>query len=160
MPTPSITDITWRRVSPRYVLVEAVNGAIWTLLLAGVTIFLIVVVEAPLIAWIWPASLAGLCFIGIFFGIFRARAIRFALREDDFIVRRGVWFERTIAVPYGRMQLVDVERGPIMRLCGLSCVKMLTAAMTKAELPGLRVDEAEELRDHLVRVAETRRSGL
>lgn len=161
MPIPAMTELDWRRVSPRYMVVEAVGALLWMLFFAGLTVFLIVVVEAPLLGWIWPACCAALAFVSIFMSYFRARAIRYALREDDLIVRRGVWFEHTVAVPYGRMQLVDVRRGPIMRLCGLSSVKMITAAATtKAELPGLPVAEAESMRDHLVRVAETRRAGL
>lgn len=161
MPTPTMTELDWRRVSPRYIYVEAVSALIWTLIFVAITIFLIVVVEAPLIGWIWTAGLAGISFISIFFGVLRARAIRYALREDDLVVRRGVWFERTVAVPYGRMQLVDVQRGPIMRMCGLASVKLVTAAAsTEAELPGLPLADAEALRDHLVRVAESRRAGL
>jgi uncharacterized protein len=64
-------------------------------------------------------------------------------------------------VPYGRMQLVDINRGPIARLCGLSELKLVTAAAGSGVLiPGLPEATAEELRDSLVALAETRRAGL
>jgi len=64
-------------------------------------------------------------------------------------------------VPYGRMQLVDITRGPIARALGLADLKVVTAAAASAvTLPGLPIDEAERLRDELVALAETRRAGL
>jgi membrane protein YdbS with pleckstrin-like domain len=57
--------------------------------------------------------------------------------------------------------LVDISRGPLSRLLGLSDVRVVTAAAsTGMSIPGLPVVEAEELRDHLIAVAETRRAGL
>jgi membrane protein YdbS with pleckstrin-like domain len=91
----------------------------------------------------------------------RVRAIGYILREDDLLFRRGIMFERVIAVPYGRLQMVDVTRGPLLRALGLATLKFVTAsAATGVNLPGLRFEDAEALRDRLVELAETRRSGL
>lgn len=91
----------------------------------------------------------------------RVKAIGYVLRADDFLFRRGIMFERVIAVPYGRLQLVDVNRGPLLRALGLSTLKFVTAsAATGVQLPGLRQEDAETLRDQLVLLAESRRSGL
>ena len=38
----------------------------------------------------------------------RVRSIGYQLRDDDLVFRRGILFQRFVAVPYGRMQLVDV----------------------------------------------------
>ncbi|MCB1274608.1 MAG: PH domain-containing protein [Leucobacter sp.] len=91
----------------------------------------------------------------------RVRAIGYVLRDDDLLFRRGIMFERVVAVPYGRLQLVDITRGPLLRALGLATLKFVTAsAATGVSLPGLPVDQAEALRDRLVELAETRRSGL
>ena len=91
----------------------------------------------------------------------RVKALGYMMREDDFLFRRGIMFERIIAVPYGRLQLVDVTRGPLLRALGLANLKFVTAsAATGVQLPGLTVEAAEQLRDELVQLAETRRSGL
>ena len=59
------------------------------------------------------------------------------------------------------MQLVDINRGPIARLCGLSELKFVTAAAASGVvIPGLPEQVAEELRDTLVSLAESRRAGL
>jgi protein-disulfide isomerase len=53
------------------------------------------------------------------------------------------------------MQLVDINRGPLDRACGLSELKFVTAAAaTGVTIPGLPEAEAEELRDSLVALAE------
>ena len=48
----------------------------------------------------------------------RVRAIGYQLRDDDLLFRRGIMFQRFVAVPYGRMQLVDINRGPLARASG------------------------------------------
>jgi uncharacterized protein len=64
-------------------------------------------------------------------------------------------------VPYGRMQLIDVNRGPVSRILGLAELKFLTAAAsTGVSIPGLPIADAEVLRDRLVELAESRRTGL
>jgi membrane protein YdbS with pleckstrin-like domain len=91
----------------------------------------------------------------------RVKAIGYGLRDDDVVVRRGILFRRQVAAPYGRLQLVDISRGPLTRLLGLSELRVVTAAASSGvTIPGLPIAEAEELRDHLIAVAESRRAGL
>jgi membrane protein YdbS with pleckstrin-like domain len=91
----------------------------------------------------------------------RVLAIGYQLREDDLLFRRGILFQRFVAVPYGRMQLVDINRGPLSRMLGLSELKFVTAAAsTGVTIPGLLEADADALRDRLVALAETRRAGL
>lgn len=151
----------WRRVSKKYVFLELFGDVFMAVAFAAVAIGLAVFVEAPWFAWIWPAILAVIAVISGFFAARRARAIGYQLRDDDLLFRKGLLFSRLVAVPYGRMQLVDVQRGPVARLLGLASLKMVTAAaVTGVQIPGLPAAEAEQLRDHLIAVAETRRAGL
>ncbi len=99
--------------------------------------------------------------IGIVFEPRRVRSIGYRLRKDDLLFRRGIMFQRQVAVPYGRMQLVDITRGPVARALGLADLKFVTAAASTAvTVPGLPMEEADRLRDELVALAETRRAGL
>src|SRR5699024_12698745 len=45
----------------------------------------------------------------------QARAIGYAERSDDLLIR-GIMFHRATVVPYGRLQFVDVDAGPIDRI--------------------------------------------
>ena len=56
------------------------------------------------------------------------RSIGYAEREDDLLIRRGIFFQRTLVVPYGRMQYVDIAPGPVERQLGLCTLKLHTAA--------------------------------
>jgi uncharacterized protein len=76
-------------------------------------------------------------------------------------VRRGVMFRSLVVVPYGRMQFVDVEAGPLARKLGYASVQLHTASpATDASIPGLVPDEAARLRDRLARRGEARLAGL
>lgn len=89
------------------------------------------------------------------------RSWRYAERADDLLIQRGVlWREETV-VPYGRMQLVEVESGPLQRKFGLASLQLHTAAAaTDATIPGLDPREAERLRDRLTELGEARSAGL
>ena len=153
-------DTGWRRVSPKYVVVEVVGSLIGTAMLVG---GLLIVNALWSLTWaVWIAIAVGIAaLVGIAFEPRRVRSIGYRLRADDLVFRRGIMFQRQVAVPYGRMQLVDITRGPVARALGLADLKFVTAAAaTAVTLPGLPLEEAERLRDELVALAETRRAGL
>jgi len=151
----------WRRVSPKYIVVDLVGN-----LVTGV----IATVGSSLPAWlfqwgVWwwllPIAVGVVSLVLIALTPRRVRSIGYLLRDDDLLFRRGIMFQRFVAVPFGRMQLVDITRGPLARAVGLAELKLVTAAAaTGVVIPGLSLADAEELRDHLVALAETRRAGL
>ena len=150
----------WKRVSSKYVIVDVVGNLIFAI---------VVLVPASIVSWLieqqwaWAAtiSLAIIFVLTIVFTPRRVRSIGYALRDDDLLFRRGLLFQRFVSIPYGRMQLVDINRGPLARAVGLSELKFVTAAAASGvTIPGLPEQEAEELRDTLVALAETRRAGL
>ena len=91
----------------------------------------------------------------------RFRAWGYLERDEDLEVRRGVMVQRLSAVPYGRMQFVEITAGPVERLFGLATVKLHTAAAASdARIPGLHSDEAARLRDRLAALGEAKAAGL
>jgi membrane protein YdbS with pleckstrin-like domain len=155
-----MTDVAWRGVSPRYIVVDVVGYIITALIFVGAAA---VVSYFTGLAWLWgvTGALALIFLITIVLTPRRVRSIGYQLRDDDMLFRRGILFQRFVAVPYGRMQLVDINRGPLARALGLSELKFVTAAAaTGVVIPGLAEADAEELRDRLVALAESRRAGL
>jgi len=150
----------WHQISPRYVVSQIVQNVI----------FIAVVVTVGLVAFFgfeqsWVLIPAGVVIVLTLATLIilprQARAIGYMLRADDIVFRKGILWQRMIAVPYGRMQLVDITQGPLDRAFGVSQLKMVTAAATTGvQIPGLTQDAAEALRDTLIQVAETRRTGL
>jgi membrane protein YdbS with pleckstrin-like domain len=113
--------------------------------------------------WVWiPAGILLLiCVWSMAITPRQARSYGYQLRRDDLVFRRGILWQRMVAVPYGRMQLVDITHGPLDRGFGIAQLKLVTAAAaTGVTIPGLTQKAAESLRDTLVDVAETRRTGL
>lgn len=151
----------WRRVSKRYVGIDLVGNLIPIVIVLIVWgVFIATGISRP---WnhfvVWPL-LVIFC-INAILAFRRVRTLGYMLREDDLVFRRGLVFQRVVAVPYGRLQLVDIHRGPLLRMFGLSTLKFVTAAATTdVKLPGLSETEANRVRDELIRLAEQRRSGL
>ena len=159
MPRLDVTDATWTRVSPKYIWPELIGYVLTGLVFAGLTAFLWFTGQ-----WWAYAVTAVVLVVTIVVAAFtprRVRAIGYQLRDDDLLLRKGILFLRFVAVPYGRMQLIDINRGPVVRALGLSDLKFVTAAAASAvTIPGVPADEAERLRDRLVELAESRRAGL
>ncbi|KYJ98142.1 PH domain-containing protein [Microbacterium sp. p3-SID338] len=153
-------DGTWHQISPRYVVSQIVQNVIFLALVVAAAVVLNIVLEQD---WVWiPAGVIILITLVTLVILPRqARAIGYMLRADDIVFRKGILWQRMIAVPYGRMQLVDITQGPLDRAFGISQLKMVTAAATTGvQIPGLTQAAAEALRDTLIQVAETRRTGL
>ncbi|HET6627630.1 MAG TPA: PH domain-containing protein [Nocardioidaceae bacterium] len=90
-----------------------------------------------------------------------ARSWGYAERDEDLYVKHGALFRELVAVPYGRMQYVDITSGPVEQLFGISSVHLHTASpKTSARIPGLPKDEAARLRDRLTSLGEAQAAGL
>jgi membrane protein YdbS with pleckstrin-like domain len=149
----------WKRVSPRYIAVDMIGTVIFGAIVTTVSFVPFWIGWSE--GWMLGVAIAALFVLTLALTPRRVRSIGYQLRDDDLLFRRGIMFQRFVAVPYGRMQLVDISRGPIARAFGLAELKFVTAAASSGVLiPGLPLAEAEQLRDHLVAVAETRRAGL
>jgi len=109
-----------------------------------------------LIAWLW----ARLSY----------QYYKYELREDGFRKEYGVIWKKYATIPYDRVQNVDIYRGLIARLLGLSDLQIQTAggltdgsygAFSEGRLPGLSRDIAEQMRDELIkRVRSSKGQGL
>jgi membrane protein YdbS with pleckstrin-like domain len=155
---PVVTE--WHGVSPKYVVVDLVGTLVFGLVVVAATSLPAVFSHNGYLFAI-PAALAVVFLIALILVPRRVRSIGYQLRRDDLLFRRGLMFQRFVSVPYGRMQLVDINRGPLDRAVGLSELRFVTAAAaTGVAIPGLVAADAEELRDQLVALAESRRAGL
>lgn len=153
-------DGTWHQIARQYVWVRLISTGLVILLVVAAAVVVSLLSRQP---WVWiPAGIALVILVWTLAITPRqARAYGYQLRRDDLVFRRGILWQRLVAVPYGRMQLVDITHGPLDRGFGIAQLKLVTAAAsTGVVIPGLRQEAAELLRDTLVDVAETRRTGL
>ncbi|HWD52688.1 MAG TPA: PH domain-containing protein [Acidimicrobiales bacterium] len=151
---------SWTRVSPRLVLMRR----------AELVAFGVPVAAGIAVGFSFVTTLAGVAagIVALAIGVLAWFSIRrnwrswgYVERVDDLLVTHGAMFKKLTVVPYGRMQLVDVEAGPVERLFGLVRVKLHTAAAsTDAEVCGLTPDLAGALRDQLTALGEAHAAGL
>ncbi len=104
-------------------------------------------------------------------------AYKFELTEDVFKKEYGVIWKKYISIPYGRIQNIDIHRGILVRILGLSDLMIQTAGYTGAyqgggllgglggrepegKIPALPKERAEEIREELIRRAKGTKSGL
>ncbi len=161
--------LQWSRVSPRYLparLVGWLVGTLITLVLSGIPLLLRLtnVWEGFPPLFLAVALPSFVLLIAAVRGILlprQVRALGYAERDDDLLIRSGVFFQRTLVVPYGRMQYVDVAVGPLERAFGICTLKLHTASpATNAEIPGLPTAEGTRLREQLSTRGEARLAGL
>ncbi|MCW2811078.1 MAG: hypothetical protein JWP61_1536 [Friedmanniella sp.] len=152
----------WQRLSPRYRSLRLLS----TLIVVPI-VFSIPAVIVGVVSGVWwiSAVIWGIAAIIIAIrALLNQRSYRawgYVEREDDLYITHGVLYRSLIAVPYGRMQLVEVGSGPLERAFGLASVTLKTAsAETNATIPGLPPAEAARLRDRLTELGEAHASGL
>ncbi|MBO0901343.1 PH domain-containing protein [Cellulomonas sp. zg-ZUI199] len=153
-------DVEWTAVSTRLATARLVVLGIWAVVLLVPTVLLAALVGVP---WLWavPALVVVLLVWGALLVPRQVRAVGYAERADDLLIRRGILLRSLVVVPYGRMQYVDVTSGPLARRFGIATVQLHTAAPgTDATIPGLPPAEAARLRDRLASRGEARLAGL
>ena len=116
----------------------------------------------PLWAWLVPVVVVlGLAVWGWWLVGRNARWWGYAEREDELYIKHGALFRTLVVVPYGRMQYVDVQAGPLEQAFKIASVHLHTASPgTSARIPGLPAAEAARLRDRLTSLGESQAAGL
>ena len=140
--------VEFQHVSPQLATLRLGNALAACGALCGAISGLVLIVDIPALWWLMlvPAQV---------------RALRYALADTDFVIRRGVLNRSLTLVPYGRIQYVDIYQGPVLRLLGISTIKLSTAsAKTDATLSGVPVADAARLRDVLAERGSAELMGL
>ena len=145
-----ITAGDMKPLDPRQIWVLRIRLGITLLfvLAAAFSIDAVVWQEAPRLA----GAIPGLVFVlGLAALIFvparRYRAWRSAERDDELHIRHGLLVRVQTAVPFARVQHIDVAQGPVERRFGLARLILHTAGTRGASipLPGLAHAEAVRL---------------
>jgi len=152
-------DLPWRPVSPMLTRVRLITTAavVLPLLLVSLGLGLFVTrwallgAVAVLLVGLWAAWLIRR----------QVSAISWVELEEEIVIRKGRMFRSLVSVPYGRLQYVDIQSGPLARANGIASCEIHTASPESGgSLPGLPVAEAEALRARLAARGEAQRAGL
>ena len=71
-------------------------------------------------------------------------SIVYHLNETEMTWKRGVWFRQTGIVPYNRITNVDIVQGPLMRIFGISNLRIQTAGYSAQKLAEISINGIEE----------------
>ncbi|OHB14899.1 MAG: hypothetical protein A2431_02865 [Candidatus Zambryskibacteria bacterium RIFOXYC1_FULL_39_10] len=113
--------------------------------------------------WLWviiPVFLL-LCFL---WAKLSYHFYRYELTDLGFRKEYGVIYKKYVTIPYDRIQNVDIYRGILARILGLSDLNIQTAGSSagvmtgEGRLPGISKETAEYLRDELI--LKTRQSKV
>ena len=121
------------------------------------------IATVPFVIGALALEFAGLLPTGVFIApvllvaalaVVRAPLRRYAARgyvmgDDRLRVVRGVLFRSDTVVPFGRVQHIDVDQGPLERAYGLATLTLHTAGNHNASvaLPGLAEPDARAMRE-------------
>lgn len=156
-PDVGSADETLTPLHPNYVKALRVTAILASLpfLIAGL------IAEASAILP-WPGLILGPISVIALFVILRLPVRRFVARgynmsADRLRVVRGIWWRSDSVVPFGRVQHIDVDQGPLERMYGIATITLHTAGTHNASvaLPGLEEqlarDMREDIRQHIKR---------
>lgn len=156
----SVQPDQWIPVSPT--LLKAKTRA----LIIGTAVFLVLGI-IPFLIWklLWllaiPAVVIVFALVRVAVNYFVVQNTAYQVRTDEILVRTGALSRATIALPFGRIQRVDLNEGPIDSQFNLAQLTFESAASSGAiSIPGMPVAEAKQLRDSILASAETRRVQL
>ncbi len=80
---------------------------------------------------------------------FRYNYFRYEITEDDIVYQKGFFFRKITYVPINRIQHIETEQGPFLRLEKLMELKIHTAA-TVHRIAGLSVEDSLSLREQII----------
>jgi uncharacterized protein len=133
---------------PNHVKVLRLQALLAALPLVVASVVLEVAELAPTGLFLVPVLLvAG--FIVIRVPLRRYHARGYAMDDDRLRVVRGLMFRSDTVVPFGRVQHIDVNAGPLERAFGLATLTVHTAGSHNASvhLPGVAHADAVEMRE-------------
>jgi membrane protein YdbS with pleckstrin-like domain len=152
----------WQRVSPALARMRRTVVGVVTLVVLVAVVVLGLVLDVA--GWLVALALVVVLLAGFWGWLLVGRNARrwgYAERDEDLYITSGALVRRLVVVPYGRMQYVDVQAGPLDRAYGIARVQLHTASPgTSAHIPGLPADEAARLRDRLTSLGEAQAAGL
>lgn len=140
------------RLDPRMRWVWTVEAAAGPMAVSLVIAVVAAALDLPSALWTVPAAIfVGGVGIAIWYPWARHRRFTYRLGMHALEIAKGVAWRQDIALPYFRVQHVDIAQGPVERLLGLAHLVVHTAAAAAdATLPGIPAAQAPRVRQVLL----------
>ena len=158
---PTVERLEWQPLHPKFVL----RLRIGALVFAGPLFLAASALTATTVMGASHPSVLELVVLWTMAAFFVARALfwpivsvprqGYALREEDIVYRKGVFWRSVIVVPFNRVQHTMTASGPLDRRFGLATLSVYPAGAGGQSIRGLGSQKAEELRAFISSRIET-----
>jgi membrane protein YdbS with pleckstrin-like domain len=158
---PKLEDMQMTGVHPKYLYILIFNILI-TYCIGIISLVLAILFSSndsfKVVAFYGIVGLVifTLATIGIYILGFKMRV--YAIREKDICYAHGYFVNKTLVVPYNRIQHIEITRSFLARKLGLSSLKIFSAGESGGDLviPGLPKEVADSLYAFLTRIINER----
>jgi len=151
---PSIDLEMFTPIEKRYRIIMIINSIISGVIIA-IPIILIAIFNTEVPLYIGYALLSVLL-VYIIFNIYWSRISiqykSYLLRSNDILFKKGVIWKRTTAIPFNRIQHVEVKQSAIAKQLNLSKIIIFTAGGNTGDLAisGLNDETANKIREFIM----------
>lgn len=156
-------------MSERRIVPESAQLALWYVswgfvsLVGAGSSFIFLIPGDTVGSWVFIATLCAVGTISLLVAAWLPayfRSLECVLGDDGINARRGVFWQRMVAIPYGKVTNVDILQGPLERLFGIGRVSVQTAGAGGAPgaIPELRlvgVRDVEGIREDVMARVKT-----
>ncbi|MCW8092685.1 PH domain-containing protein [Alteromonas sp. ASW11-130] len=155
---PDAREVETHPLSPRYRIVNLATVVVVFLLISiGISIVYFqpwFPLPEPVRA-VYPIALGIVGFISGCSFVYHWLAdprIRYAVRQQDLILHKGLIFRKVTCQPILRVQHIELKRGPLDRFAGLAKIQVFSAGGSAHtfEIPGLPIERAAQLRQFIL----------
>lgn len=155
---PDASDLEFEALAPTYARTMIIEWVASWLILAAIHIALAVFIsKIPLGFKYWFITAP---FLLVTLSVFLwapavARSRGYATREHDIHYKSGLIWQKTVSLPFNRIQHVELESGPLERFFKLTTLKFFTAGGGSADMkiPALTFGTASKLRTFVMEKA-------
>jgi uncharacterized protein len=148
---PKIEQISYEKIQKNSFYVDLIVLVIISLIVIIGAIFLVLFNDTvrQYYIYLFFAILLVLSFMYLV-DIKGFKHIGFALRSHDIIYKHGWLWRSIVAIPFNRIQHIEVHQGPIDRLFDLSSITLYTAGGSDVEIEGLSPEQAESIKAYIM----------
>ena len=150
---PKVEEVEFHRLAPAWLTVSYIGTALFfSILLIPVLVLVLTRAWEHPVLYILPVVWLLWLLLSVWLTRKEFRIRGYSLREKDIIYRKGVLFRSITAVPFNRVQHVEIKQDPISRFFGLHKLEVYTAGGESSDLsiPGLAGDIAQQLKTFII----------
>ena len=152
---PQLEQANFQKLEKDYLWLRILFVSILFLIFGSISVIFGILSDLD---WWQPVGIVAIIFALIYLVENKGFSIKgYAVRQNDISFKSGLFFFAMTSVPFNRVQHIEVYQSPLARLFDLGEVKVYTAggASSDISIPGLKVEDAHRLKDHISKLSST-----